>query len=420
MFKILSFGQGYVYSNYKKFLCDSEDDVSSLPTDVAIGSVAFVIATKNIYIFACNSEWTFLKTAGSSEALESLAEIVEQLQTDKIGYSDTARGVEFQVHLMTAAVTCNLSSVALDTILSLQPRSIFYERHGMNTYVYYHTHTVSTQTPKYYFESVQPDMIRHIVLSGTSTLTGTLTIEQKEPTVLEFEYDNSTMTWIPQFSHGAWVGAFTAWAQRGTRMVAHLTGTRFTGGRYEPGGAIELTHFDSVEHDQEFVFSDTISVGSDDPEERGECKRYAFELHFSMEGNIEEGTLLPGTLESYELASVGDIPTNIPTTPADIGAAPAVTEVTISTNGAVTQALDAGKIYHFTGSLTSLTLTLNAAPTGQLAQYHFDFSEGSTAFDPTLPSAVIWPNGSNQTWEADYHYEVDILNNYAVVAAWES
>ena len=91
--------------------------------------------------------------------------------------------------------------------------------------------------------------------------------------------------------------------------------------------------------------------------------------------------------------------------------ADAVTEVTVSTTGAVTQALDAGKMYHFTGALTSLTITFNAA--SGIAQYHFDFTEGSTAFDPTLPNGVKLPD--NHTWEADTHYEVDILNGYAVV-----
>ena len=91
-------------------------------------------------------------------------------------------------------------------------------------------------------------------------------------------------------------------------------------------------------------------------------------------------------------------------------------EVIVSTAGAVTQALDAGKIYHFTGSLTALTITLNAAPSGQLAQYHFDFNCGSTAPTVTLPSAVILPE--NSSFEASKHYEVDILNNYGAVISW--
>ena len=104
-------------------------------------------------------------------------------------------------------------------------------------------------------------------------------------------------------------------------------------------------------------------------------------------------------------------------TAANIGAAPAVTEVTVSDAGAVTQALDPGKIYHFTGALTSLTITLNAAASGQIAQYHFDFDSGSTAPTVTLPGTVTMQGGSF-TPEASKHYEVDILNGYGVAMAW--
>ena len=93
-----------------------------------------------------------------------------------------------------------------------------------------------------------------------------------------------------------------------------------------------------------------------------------------------------------------------------------VTEVTNSSTGAVSLALDAGKTYHFTGALTALTITLNAAATGQLAQYHFDFDSGSTAPTLTLPNTVTMPGGF--TVEASKHYEIDILNGYGAVNSW--
>lgn len=96
-------------------------------------------------------------------------------------------------------------------------------------------------------------------------------------------------------------------------------------------------------------------------------------------------------------------------------ASSSVTEETVSTDGAVTQALDAGKIYHFTGNLTALTITLNAPTTG-LAQYHFDFNCGSTAPTVTIPNTVTMPD--SQTFDANKHYEVDILNGYGAVMAW--
>ena len=92
-------------------------------------------------------------------------------------------------------------------------------------------------------------------------------------------------------------------------------------------------------------------------------------------------------------------------------------EQTISDSGAVTQALDPYTLYHFTGTLTSLTVTLNAPGTGEIAHYHFDFGSGSTAPTLNVPVTVTMPDDFSAP-EANNHYEVDILNNYGTVVAW--
>lgn len=105
-------------------------------------------------------------------------------------------------------------------------------------------------------------------------------------------------------------------------------------------------------------------------------------------------------------------------TVADIGAAAAVEEITVSASGDVVRLMSAGKIYHFTGTLTSLSVALDTPGTGELAQYHFDFDSGSTAPTLTVSGATVyWPGGSF-TPEASKHYEVDILNGYGVYQAW--
>lgn len=91
-------------------------------------------------------------------------------------------------------------------------------------------------------------------------------------------------------------------------------------------------------------------------------------------------------------------------------------EETISTSGAVTKALDPYTLYHFTGTLTSLTITLNAPSAGQIAHYHFDFLSGSTAPTLTMPGTVTMPDSF--AVEASKRYEVDVLNNYGSVIAW--
>ena len=114
------------------------------------------------------------------------------------------------------------------------------------------------------------------------------------------------------------------------------------------------------------------------------------------------------SLSAYRTAAAQDV--------IDEGKADKVAEVTVSTAGDVTQALDAGKLYHFTGALSSLTLTLNAAASGQIAQYHFDFTTGSTVPTLTVPNTVTMPDGF--AVEANKRYEVDILNGYGAVMSW--
>ena len=101
-------------------------------------------------------------------------------------------------------------------------------------------------------------------------------------------------------------------------------------------------------------------------------------------------------------------------TASEVGAAEEVTVVTISTAGAVSQALDANKFYKFTGALTSLTLTLNAS-TG-LAVYAGKFTTGSgwgsngLSIPATVTEAV-----NNDEIEASKTYEFSIVDNVIVV-----
>lgn len=89
-------------------------------------------------------------------------------------------------------------------------------------------------------------------------------------------------------------------------------------------------------------------------------------------------------------------------------------EMTIADDGVVTQELVANVAYHFTGNITSLTITLGA--TTGTALYHFDFIAGSTAPTLSIPSTVKMPDGFSIG--ENTRYEVDILNNYGAVASW--
>jgi hypothetical protein len=132
---------------------------------------------------------------------------------------------------------------------------------------------------------------------------------------------------------------------------------------------------------------------------------------------LKDGTAAVGSSAQYARADHRHPTDTSRAAASDLAAkADKITEVTVSTAGAVSQALDAGKIYHFTGAVTALTITLNAPASGGLAQYHFDFLSGSTAPTLTMPNTVTMPDSF--AVEANKRYEVDVLNNYGVVMAW--
>ena len=91
-------------------------------------------------------------------------------------------------------------------------------------------------------------------------------------------------------------------------------------------------------------------------------------------------------------------------------------EVSIYDAGAVTQALEAGTVYHFLGTLTRLTITLSE--TQGMPHYHFDFLSGSGPAQLVLPADVKMPDGFSV--ETGKRYEVDILNGWGVAAEWSS
>ena len=90
-------------------------------------------------------------------------------------------------------------------------------------------------------------------------------------------------------------------------------------------------------------------------------------------------------------------------------------EYTVSDNGSVSAILNDEGMYHFTGTLTALDLTL---PTyiGKTTHYHFDFISGSTPVTLTLPNNVVMPDGF--AVEANKRYEIDIVGDYGTYQSW--
>lgn len=116
-------------------------------------------------------------------------------------------------------------------------------------------------------------------------------------------------------------------------------------------------------------------------------------------------TALQSVPSTYRTAAAQDV--------IDEGKADKVIEVTISTAGEVTQALDAGKIYHFTGALTALTVTATDPTTGK---YQFDFISGSTV--PTLTVPASWVMPDNFLVEPSARYSLTVENGYCSLKKW--
>lgn len=144
-----------------------------------------------------------------------------------------------------------------------------------------------------------------------------------------------------------------------------------------------------------FVWVETGAGGAYEWDEMGE--------HYDMSGYLEAPT---GATANQVIAFDGT----------DWVAKTLVPEVSDSSTGAVTIALDPEKIYKLTGALTSLTVTLTSPASGQHAHYHLSFDSGSTAVSLTLPNTVTMPSGFQV--KASKHYEIDILDGYGVAQSW--
>ena len=83
-FKIVYGKNGMPY-NYSEFICDTDDDIATLPTNVnptktnepcstcSIGSKAFVIESKFLYMLNNEGKWKFIKaTSDISDGTDEL------------------------------------------------------------------------------------------------------------------------------------------------------------------------------------------------------------------------------------------------------------------------------------------------------------------------------------------------------------
>lgn len=90
-------------------------------------------------------------------------------------------------------------------------------------------------------------------------------------------------------------------------------------------------------------------------------------------------------------------------------------KVAVPASGAVEQEILPDKFYDFTGSITSLTITLGSAIDGRENEYKGQFTTGATAPTVSFPASVSWIGGAFPTMQANKRYQFSILNGIGVI-----
>lgn len=88
--------------------------------------------------------------------------------------------------------------------------------------------------------------------------------------------------------------------------------------------------------------------------------------------------------------------------------------VTVSDSGAVAQALLPNVFYNFTGTLTSLTITLSPAIVNRECEYKGQFLSSSAVPTVTFPNGITWIDNFPAI-EANKTYQFSILNSIGVI-----
>ena len=93
------------------------------------------------------------------------------------------------------------------------------------------------------------------------------------------------------------------------------------------------------------------------------------------------------------------------------------TKVESGGSGTVTKQIKPNTFYKF-GDVTSLTITFAAEESGIENEYKFEFVSGTTPATLAIPDSIKWKDGVTPTMEASKIYQISIVNNLAVYAAF--
>ena len=122
-----------------------------------------------------------------------------------------------------------------------------------------------------------------------------------------------------------------------------------------------------------------------------------------------EGTITGISMNGASLGTSGNINLGTVVTNQNIDKIPYVSQAASSS-----VALDSNKLYDFGTLSSAITITLNPAPSGYVSEHMIRFIMGDGG-SITLPSGVLYLNNQTPSYTIGRTYEIDIMNNLAVV-----
>lgn len=81
--------------------------------------------------------------------------------------------------------------------------------------------------------------------------------------------------------------------------------------------------------------------------------------------------------------------------------------------------MDPNKYYKTTNTLSSITISLNAPSDTSIANEYLIEFPGSNSMAVSFPSSIKWLNGESPIFESGYTYQISIVNNCAICAAFK-
>ena len=149
----------------------------------------------------------------------------------------------------------------------------------------------------------------------------------------------------------------------------------------------------------------------------GDLSYSDLELLSSLLSNYADVSLSDDTDGIYILAKDADGDKKIPVSDflSLVASVDTGSSVEVESGGEISQELNPGVFYNFTGDISSLTISFADAEEGRENEYKGQFSTGESAPTISFPNGIVWVGGEFPEIEAQKTYQFSVLNNVGVI-----